>query len=88
MWCRLRHMILKMEKATHRAPGDVLTKTMSSSKALTLGTLIEPSSELGRKYTALAQTFTGAITKPTPAKKRFVEYFSIVPARYKLADGK
>ncbi|MEO8659515.1 MAG: hypothetical protein ABI693_13670 [Bryobacteraceae bacterium] len=54
-------------------------------KALTLGKLIEPSSELGRKYTALAQTFTGAITKPTPAKRSFVEYFSITPARYKLA---
>ncbi len=59
-------------------------------RALTVGKGVEPSSELGKQFTQLAQSMTEARTTGAPAdtKKRFIEYFSVVPGRYALADVK
>lgn len=52
-------------------------------RALTAGRAIEPSTELGRGFTRLAQTLVERRATPPPAasKKRFIEYFSIIPSR-------
>jgi pilus assembly protein CpaE len=52
-------------------------------QALTAGRAIDPNTELGRGFTALAQSLVAK--RPAPAavstKKRFIEYFSIMPSR-------
>jgi len=52
-------------------------------RALTAGRAIEPTTELGRKVARLAQSLAEKRpTPPTPpSRKRFVEYFSIMPSR-------
>lgn len=52
-------------------------------RALTAGKAIEPASELGRGFSRLAQTLVEKRQMPPPgsAKKRFIEYFSIMPSR-------
>lgn len=55
-------------------------------KALTAGKVVEPTSELGKQYTRLANTMIdrkGAATGEN--RKRFLEYFSLLPSRYSLA---
>ena len=52
-------------------------------RALTAGRAIDPNTDLGRGFTRLAQSL--ADKRPAPpaaaAKKRFIEYFSIMPSR-------
>jgi pilus assembly protein CpaE len=53
-------------------------------RALTAGRAVEPSSELGRGFVSLANTLANnAPARPpaAPAKKRFVDFFSVVPNR-------
>lgn len=58
-------------------------------RALTLGRWVEPTSELGRQFTLLAQLMVDNRQRTvTPDKKRFLEYFSVVPGRLAVADKK
>jgi hypothetical protein len=51
-------------------------------RAMTAGRWVETSSELGRQFTSLAQCMLEAKTAPAPeAKKRFIEFFSVVPGK-------
>ncbi len=52
-------------------------------RALTAGKAIEANTELGRGFARLAQTLVEKRPLPPPssAKKRFIEYFSIMPSR-------
>lgn len=52
-------------------------------RALTAGRAIDPNTDLGRGFTRLAQTLAEKRTNPpvAAAKKRFIEYFSIIPSR-------
>jgi pilus assembly protein CpaE len=52
-------------------------------RALTAGKAIEPASELGRGFARLAHTLLEKRPMPPPGstKKRFIEYFSIMPSR-------
>ncbi|MGH9629050.1 MAG: hypothetical protein ACRD7E_12065 [Bryobacteraceae bacterium] len=57
----------------------------SVHKALTAGKQVDASTELGRKCKALAESMLAKKPSATvEAKRRFVEYFSISPARYSL----
>jgi len=53
--------------------------------ALTVGRAVDPNSELGKQFGSLAQRMIDPqpLIDSTP-RQRFVEYFSIVPARYTL----
>ncbi len=59
-------------------------------KALTAGKIVEPTSELGKQYTRLANTMIDRKSNTAGEhRKRFLEYFSLLPSRYSLAtDGK
>jgi Flp pilus assembly CpaE family ATPase len=51
-------------------------------RAMTAGRWVEPSSELGRQFTSLAQSMLEAKEAPAPEmKKRFIEFFSVVPGK-------
>src|SRR5271170_6440441 len=51
-------------------------------RAMTAGRWVEPASELGRQFTALAQAMLEAKTALAPEpKKRFIEFFSVVPGK-------
>ena len=57
-------------------------------RALTLGRCVDPTSDLGKQFQLLARSMVEA---PRPQslpdqKKRFIEYFSIVPGRGSLAS--
>jgi hypothetical protein len=58
-------------------------------EALQAGSMIEPKSDLGRQFQALAQ----AILEQKPVakqaqKRRFVDYFTMLPGRYTILDSK
>ena len=59
-------------------------------RALTMGRNVEPSTELGKQFSKLAQSMLEKKGVAAPqAKKSFVEYFSLLPGRYSLfPDGK
>jgi pilus assembly protein CpaE len=59
-------------------------------RALTLGKWVEPTTELGRQFGVLAQNMVETRSRPAPvaAKKRFLEYFSVVPGRLAIPEGK
>ncbi|MDP3001439.1 MAG: hypothetical protein Q8N47_28400 [Bryobacterales bacterium] len=57
-------------------------------KALTEGRHVRPSCELGKQFTKLAQSLFEKPERPADKQKRFVEYFSILPARYSLFGKK
>jgi pilus assembly protein CpaE len=51
-------------------------------KAMTAGRWVEPSSELGKQFTALAHRIMEAKPiVPSESKNRFIEFFSIVPGK-------
>jgi Flp pilus assembly CpaE family ATPase len=51
-------------------------------RAMTAGRWVEQGSELGRQFTSLAQAMLDAKTSAPPeAKKRFIEFFSVVPSK-------
>jgi pilus assembly protein CpaE len=59
-------------------------------RALTIGRNVEPSTELGKQFSKLAQSmFEKKVVSTLESKKRFVEYFNLLPGRYSLfPDGK
>ncbi len=61
---------------------------MGVHRALTDGHQVEPSSELGKQFTKLAESLVEKPQSGAEASKRFVEYFSILPARYTVFGKK
>jgi pilus assembly protein CpaE len=59
-------------------------------RALTMGRNVEPSTELGKQFSKLAQSMVERKAAAAPeTKRRFVEYFSLLPGRYSLfLEGK
>jgi len=59
-------------------------------RALTLGRSIEATSELGKQFAQLAQSLTDARpqAQPLDSKRRFIEYFSIVPGKLAVPDAR
>lgn len=59
-------------------------------RALTLGKGVEAGTELGKQFTLLAQSMTEKPQAPVASKKRFLEYFSVVPpqSQYAVAETK
>lgn len=58
--------------------------------ALQDGRAVEPASELGKQFQAVADAILGLKTEetsPAPQKKRIVEFFSILPPRVPAAGG-
>jgi pilus assembly protein CpaE len=53
-------------------------------RALADGKRIDPSSELGKRFRAMADTILARKPLGAAQRRRFVEYFSILPARYSL----
>jgi pilus assembly protein CpaE len=52
-------------------------------RAMTAGRWVEPATELGKQFTTLAHSImeTKAIAQATEGKKRFIEFFSVVPGK-------
>jgi pilus assembly protein CpaE len=50
-------------------------------RALTAGRAVESSSELGRQFTLLAQTMAERPHAVLDGKKKFIEYFSVIPGK-------
>ncbi len=57
-------------------------------RALTLGKGVEATSDLGKQFSVLAQSMTQQPQTVAESKKRFIEYFSVNPARYAVAETK
>ena len=57
-------------------------------RALTLGKGVEAGSELGKQFSLLAQSMTEKPQTSVESKKRFLEYFSVVPPQYAVAETK
>jgi len=59
-------------------------------RALQSGRAVDPASELGRQFNTLANSILEKKTVTVDSKKRFTEYFSILPSRYNnpAADAK
>jgi hypothetical protein len=59
-------------------------------RALTLGKWVEPATDLGRQFGLLAQHMVEARPRAPQAagKKRFLEYFSVVPGRFAIPETK
>jgi pilus assembly protein CpaE len=58
-------------------------------RALTFGRWVDPTTELGRQFTLLAQTMLD--TRPHPVEqrsKRFIEFFSVIPGKHAMAEKK
>ncbi len=63
------------------------------SHAMRAGTSIEPKCELGRQFEAFVKNLTGeapdaAAAAPEAQKKRFIEYFAVVPSTYHVDSVK
>jgi pilus assembly protein CpaE len=60
------------------------------SKAMEEGTYVDPKSELGRQFDAFADCLVGpkAADSQAAPKRRFVEYFAIVPSTYHAIEEK
>lgn len=58
-------------------------------RALESGGAVEPASQLGKQFTLLAEGIAQAkAPRPiSPGKKRFIEFFSIVPAKYTVIES-
>jgi Flp pilus assembly CpaE family ATPase len=51
-------------------------------RAMTAGRSVDPSCELGRQFTSLAHAMLESKSSPAPEpKKRFIEFFSVVPGK-------
>lgn len=59
-------------------------------RALTFGRWVEANSELGKQFSSLARTMIQAPVKGTQAeaKKRFLEYFTVMPPKMALSEQK
>jgi pilus assembly protein CpaE len=51
-------------------------------RALTLGRAVDSNTELGRQFTILAQTMLHNRPRAVEGRKRFIEFFSVVPGKY------
>jgi pilus assembly protein CpaE len=63
------------------------------SHAMRAGTCIEPKCELGRQFETFAKSLTGetvdlGAAAPEAQKKRFIEYFAVVPSTYHVDSMK
>jgi pilus assembly protein CpaE len=60
------------------------------SKAMEAGTYVDPKSDLGRQFEAFAECLVGPRTSEAQAapRRRFVEYFAIVPSAYHAIEEK
>lgn len=56
--------------------------------ALAEGKEVEPSSELGKSFQNVAASMTSIEPKTEKKKSSFLDYFSLVPARYSMVRGK
>jgi pilus assembly protein CpaE len=56
-------------------------------RAVTEGKAVDPASELGKQHTQLASHMLERKSTFTPQRRRFVEYFSIAPARFLVESG-
>ncbi|MDQ6758497.1 MAG: hypothetical protein M3Z32_01370 [Acidobacteriota bacterium] len=57
-------------------------------RALTLGKGVDATSDLGKQFSALAQSMTDQPQTAAESKKRFIQYFSVNPAPYAVAETK
>ena len=57
-------------------------------RALTMGKGVDVASELGKQFTLLAQSMIERPREVVESKKRFIEYFSVTPPRYAVAETK
>jgi pilus assembly protein CpaE len=57
-------------------------------RALTDGRHVDPSTELGRQFTKLAHSLFDEPQAPAQKPRRYIEYFTVVPARYLLFGKK
>jgi hypothetical protein len=55
-------------------------------KALQAGKGVEATTELGRQFAGLANSILARKQPEVDTKRRFVEYFSILPGRYPTAE--
>jgi pilus assembly protein CpaE len=67
-------------KALMLLPNDYL----GVHRALTRGTSVLPSSDLGKSFDQLAKLLIEKKNEMATPKRRFVEYFSLTPARYRI----
>src|SRR5207253_10252753 len=51
-------------------------------RALTFGGWVDPATELGRQFALLAQTMLDNRPRAVDSRKRFIEFFSVVPGKY------
>ena len=63
------------------------------SHAMRAGASIDPKCELGRQFETFAKSLTGEAPEPAAAapeaqKKRFIEYFAVVPSTYHVDSVK
>ncbi|MBI5086127.1 MAG: hypothetical protein HZB13_16200 [Acidobacteria bacterium] len=57
-------------------------------RALQNGRAVDPNTELGRQFAGLGNNILEKKLPEMDTRKRFVEYFSILPARYTVADDR
>jgi pilus assembly protein CpaE len=58
-------------------------------RALTFGRWVDPATELGKQFTLLAQVMMD--NRPLHAvdsRKKFIEFFSVIPSKYAIAEAK
>jgi hypothetical protein len=55
--------------------------------AISSGEAVDSASELGKQFRAEAETLLSRKGSPEAKKRRFVEYFSLVPARYAVTPA-
>lgn len=55
--------------------------------ALAEGKCVDPATELGRRFRAMAEGLLAKKPSMAESKNRFVEYFSLLPARYSLSHA-
>ncbi len=81
--------IADIESVLGQPVSQTLPEDLSGiSQAMLAGRAVEPSSELGREIARLAQSLSEAAhTGEVTPRKRMVEYFALLPARYTLFPG-
>lgn len=57
-------------------------------RAIALGKTVEPGSELGKRFRQMAESLLDGGESEAPQRRRFVEYFTLAPARYSFMPGK
>ena len=65
----------------------ILAGDAGDDKAVASGNPIEADTELGKKLAGEAEALLSGNKPPVINKRRFVEYFSLVPARYSVSPA-